>query len=108
MSKDVLKKAADMLLGGATMMREPCPYCNGVRVIKDGNALCASCGREPDASIKVQDTPDSVLDTRKELESRLVEVSNMLGQESDGSARRALLEEISALGEAIASLDQKK
>ena len=29
-----------MLLKGATLLSEPCPYCSGVRVMKDGYALC--------------------------------------------------------------------
>ena len=48
MSKDLTKKAAEMLLKGATLLSEPCPYCKGVRVMKDGHALCISCGREPE------------------------------------------------------------
>jgi len=40
MSKDLTRKAVEMLLNGATLLAEPCPYCKGVRVIKDGNALC--------------------------------------------------------------------
>ncbi len=50
MSEDLRKKAAEMLLKGATLLAEPCPYCKGVRVMKDGNALCVSCGKEPDKS----------------------------------------------------------
>ena len=45
MSKGLTKKAVDMLLAGATLLSEPCPYCKGVRVMKDGNALCINCGR---------------------------------------------------------------
>ena len=48
MSKDLTKKAAEMLLKGATLLSEKCPYCAGVRVMKDGHALCISCGREPE------------------------------------------------------------
>ncbi len=48
MSEDLTKKAAEMLLKGATLLSEHCPYCKGVRVMKDGHALCISCGREPE------------------------------------------------------------
>ena len=41
---DLNKKAVDLLLRGATLVAEPCPYCKGVRIMKDGNALCI---REP-------------------------------------------------------------
>ena len=40
MAEDLRKKAAEMLLNGATLLSEPCPYCKGVRVMKDGKALC--------------------------------------------------------------------
>ncbi len=48
MTNDHTKKAAEMLLNGATLLSDPCPYCKGVRVMKDGYALCISCGREPE------------------------------------------------------------
>ena len=48
MSKDLTKKAAEILLKGGTLLSEHCPYCSGVRVMKDGHALCISCGREPE------------------------------------------------------------
>ena len=47
MSNDITKKAVEMLLNGATLLSEPCPYCKGVRVMKNGDALCISCGRFP-------------------------------------------------------------
>ena len=47
MSEELRKKAAEMLLNGATLLSEPCPYCKGVRVMKEGQALCTNCGREP-------------------------------------------------------------
>lgn len=46
MSEDLTKKAVELLLGGATLVSDPCPYCKGVRVMKNGNALCVSCGKE--------------------------------------------------------------
>lgn len=46
MSKELTKKAVEMLLKGATLVGEPCPYCKGVRVMKDGSALCVTCGKE--------------------------------------------------------------
>ena len=51
MSEEVRKKAVEMLLNGATLLSEPCPYCKGVRVMKEGNALCVSCGKSPDKEI---------------------------------------------------------
>ena len=48
MTEELTKKAAEMLLQGATLLSEPCPYCSGVRVMKAGQALCISCGRQPE------------------------------------------------------------
>jgi len=46
MSKELTKKAVEMLLKGATLVSDPCPYCKGVRILKDGSALCVTCGKE--------------------------------------------------------------
>jgi len=48
MSEDLTKKAAEILLKGGTLLSQHCPYCKGVRVMKDGHALCINCGREPE------------------------------------------------------------
>lgn len=48
MPDSLQKRAADMLLNGATLLGEPCPYCKGVRVMNNGHALCTSCGSEPE------------------------------------------------------------
>ena len=42
-----MDKATEMLLGGATLVAEPCPYCGGVRVLSNGDAMCVSCSSEP-------------------------------------------------------------
>ena len=52
MSDDIRRKAIEMLLNGATLLSEPCPYCKGVRVMKNGDALCVSCGKSPDKEIE--------------------------------------------------------
>jgi UPF0148 protein len=46
MSKELTKRAVDMLLKGATLVKDPCPYCKGVRIMNDGHALCVTCGKE--------------------------------------------------------------
>ena len=49
MVEDLTKKAAEMLLKGATLLSEPCPYCKGVRVMKEGQAvICNTCGLPED------------------------------------------------------------
>ena len=75
---DLNKKAVDLLLRGATLVAEPCPYCKGVRIMKDGNALCTSCGREP-GNEKITQTPSKapVLERlEKKLDALTAELEN--------------------------------
>ena len=76
MSEDIRKKAIEMLLSGATLLREPCPYCKGVRVIKNGDALCVSCGKSPDEKIGGQNQEIKNEPPVKKLEDRLQSMTN--------------------------------
>ena len=99
MSKDLTKKAAEMLLKGATLLSEPCPYCSGVRVMKEGHALCINCGREP----KKNETPvEAKQHTEKtELENmlgkKLLELSKELEQETNHEKQQEILRSINSL-----------
>ena len=77
MSKGLTKKAVDMLLGGATLLSEPCPYCKGVRVMKDGNALCINCGSEPEQKPIEPKLPTSDPSTIEKLEKKLSELTEI-------------------------------
>jgi UPF0148 protein len=112
MSNNLTKRAADMLLKGATLLAEPCPYCKGVRVIKNGNALCISCGREPKTEVEIdiekkaepQDKTlqqDSILQT---LEKKLDLLSKELEKETDHEKQQQILKSINSLVEIIAKL----
>ena len=91
MSQNNLKRAADMLLHGATLLAEPCPYCSGVRVLKSGRALCVSCGTAPKTEDKiVQESPKSV-------EQQMLELTRQLGSTVDAELRKKLLDAISEL-----------
>lgn len=113
MSNDLTKRAADMLLKGATLLAAPCPYCKGVRVMKDGNAFCVSCGREP--------KPEAEIDTEKESEDKstvssqsdsalitlakkLESLSKELEKETDYEKQQQILKSINSLVEIIAKL----
>jgi len=91
MAEDAVKRAAEMLLSGARMVREPCPYCGGVRVMRAGHAFCSSCGAEPEAGRAAPPAdPGSP-------EERLSALAARLASERDEGARRAILAEISAI-----------
>lgn len=105
MSSDLTKKAVEMLLNGATLVSEPCPYCKGVRVMKDGHALCVSCGKEPES--KENDiSPDikkseTTLDT---LEKKLGNLSQELESETNHEKQQEILKSINSLIEIIKKL----
>jgi len=101
-SKDLTKKAVEMLLQGATLLREPCPYCSGVRVMKEGQALCVSCGREPEKrDVPQQDNKEQKTSLLETLEKKLEEVSKELEQESDHERQQVILKSINSLLEAV-------
>ena len=102
MSQDVRKKAVEMLLKGATLLAEPCPYCKGVRVMKDGNALCVSCGKEPDQTVVEQQKTDQktnpFLDS---LNKKLEDLAKQLESEKDLEHQQQILKSINSLLETI-------
>lgn len=106
MSNDLTKKAAEMLLNGATLLSEPCPYCSGVRVMKGGHALCIKCGREPEkkeipSEIKHQTEKSGIEIT---LEKKLSELSKELENESNHEKQQQILKSINSLIETIEKL----
>ena len=107
MSKDLTKKAVEMLLKGATLLAEPCPYCKGVRVMKDGNALCVSCGRQPEQEISQpkEESKSSALET---LEKKLQILSKELEAESDHEKQQIILKSINSLVDTIEKLKNKQ
>ena len=84
MSQDLTKRAVEMLLQGATLLKEPCPYCSGVRVMKEGQALCVSCGREPEKrEIPQQNNKEQKSNLLQILEKKLEVLSKELEGEKD-------------------------
>jgi UPF0148 protein len=106
MAEELTKKAANMLLNGATLSSEPCPYCKGVRVIKDGHALCISCGREPEKkAIPQLETTSPILKT---FEKKLESLSFELEKESDHNKQQEILKSINSLLETIEKYKDKQ
>ncbi len=127
MPDELTKKAVEMLLKGATLLGEPCPYCKGVRVMKDGHALCVNCGREPEPKHSVQleaaedkkemdeSKPSSPVTTStttadaaaatdepiKILERKLEELSRELEKETDHEKQQSILKSINSLMDTI-------
>ena len=105
MSKELTQKAVKLLLDGATLLSEPCPYCKGVRVMKDGHALCVNCGKEPEQKpVKTQNEkvkPASAINT---LQKKLEKLSNQLEKENDPVKQQQLIKSIDLLIGVIAKL----
>ena len=107
MSKDLIQKAAKMVINGATIMSEPCPYCKGVRIIKDGNALCINCGKEPDQKqIKKQTRGKKSAGVLNTLERKLEKLSQQLEKEDNPTKQQELIKSIDNLIEIIAKLKE--
>ena len=109
MTKDLTKKAAEMLLKGATLLSEPCPYCSGVRVMKEGHALCINCGREPEKKETVevkQQTEKTGLEIT--LEKKLSELTKELEQETNHEKQQEILRSINSLIETTKKLQHKQ
>ena len=105
MENDIRKKAIDMLLSGATLLSEPCPYCKGVRVMKDGNALCISCGKKPKSDHKIEsDITIEKNPTLGILEKKLASLSKELEAESEPQKQQEILKSINLLIETIGNL----
>ena len=100
---DLTRKAADMLLQGATLLSEPCPYCSGVRVMKDGHALCVGCGREPQ-NRQVRQENVKRGDLRTTLEGKLEQLKDELEKESDHAKQQEILKSINSILDAIEKL----
>ena len=104
MTDDIKKKAIEMLLSGATLLSEPCPYCKGVRVMKNGDALCINCGKLPNKefenkSRKIQNDPPV-----KKLEEKLQDMTEELSKEKDPEKQQTILKSINLLIDTISKL----
>jgi UPF0148 protein len=91
-SKDLTKKAVEMLLSGATLVSDPCPYCKGVRVMKNGSALCVSCGRqakdEVESPVTTEKPEGSTIDN---LDQKLKDLTVELQSEKDFEKQKQIL-----------------
>jgi UPF0148 protein len=107
MSQELRKKAVEMLLSGATLLAEPCPYCKGVRVLKDGNALCISCGKEPDKNQTMQVDPEKMPEKNpihESMSKKLEALTAELEAEKDYEKQQQILKSINSLIETMQKL----
>ena len=94
-----------MILSGGTLLSEPCPYCMGVRIMKDGHALCVNCGKEPKQKpTKTQTKEKKSVSTLKTLEQKLEKLSTQLEREEKPAKQQELIKSIDSLIDIIAKL----
>jgi len=94
-----------MILSGGTLLSAPCPFCKGVRVMKDGHALCVNCGKEPEQKpIKTQTKEKKSVSTLKTLEQKLEKLSSQLEGENEPTKQQELIKSIDSLIDVIAKL----
>ena len=109
-TNELTKKAAEMLLNGATLLSEPCPYCTGVRVMKEGKALCTNCGREP----MKREIPDEKVDEKPKtviaasLGKKLESLSKELELEENHEKQQSILKSINSLLETLEKVKNKQ
>ena len=108
MSEDLTKKAAEMLLKGATLLSEHCPYCKGVRVMKDGHALCISCGREPEKKDIPKEKTQQRTSLEETLEKKIESLSKELEQENDHEKQKEILKSINLILETIEKIKKRQ
>jgi len=100
---DITQKAIKMILSGGTLLSEPCPYCKGVRVMKDGNALCVNCGKETEQKPTITQTKvNKSVFTLKTLEQKLEKLSSQLEVENEPAKQQELIKSIDSLIDVIA------
>ena len=93
------KKAVEMLLKGGTLVSEPCPYCKGVRIMKNGNAFCVNCGREAKEEHALQNDkkPNGEIkesSSNEKLDQKLKDLTDELQQEKDYAKQQQILKSI--------------
>ena len=98
MKDSYVQRAAEMLLSGATLLAQPCPYCSGVRVIKDGKTLCVSCGSKPDQKAV------AMTHTVEELQGQVLELTMRLGETTDPDSKKRILDSITDISTQLATL----
>ena len=107
MPEDLQKRAAEMLLNGATLLSEPCPYCKGVRVMKEGKALCVKCGKEPEKREIPKEQKQEENGLKKTLEKKLESLSKELEQEADHEKQQSILKSINSVMETMDKIKEK-
>jgi UPF0148 protein len=66
MNNDTLKKGADFLLKGGTLLSEPCQVCNGLLIKFKGDIMCLSCQKANQNTQGIEKTTVDISEEKKE------------------------------------------
>ena len=70
MNNDIVKKGADFLLKGGTLLSEPCKICNGLLIKYKGDILCLNCQRPAMNQGKLENASDKMGEENEKEEMR--------------------------------------
>jgi UPF0148 protein len=107
---ELTKRAVEMLLKGATLVSDPCPFCKGIRIMNDGHALCVTCGKEAKKEVEnvlpktEQKSGNAVIDT---LDQKIRDLTDALQKEKDYEKQKQIMyamNEIIAIKEKISKI----
>jgi uncharacterized Zn finger protein (UPF0148 family) len=77
MNNDIVKKGADFLLKGGTLLSEPCKICNGLLIKYKGDILCLNCQRDALNQDKLENTSDEIFEeSKEEIRQKLTDKDN--------------------------------
>lgn len=78
MDNDIVKKGADFLLKGGTLLSEPCQVCNGLLIKYKGDIMCLNCQKPNSNQDKLEKASDIVFkENEKEAPQKSVDKENM-------------------------------
>ena len=66
MNNDTLKKGADFLLKGGTLLSEPCQVCNGLLIKFKGDIMCLNCQKANQNTQEIEKTSVHTSEEKKE------------------------------------------
>jgi UPF0148 protein len=70
MNNDTLKKGADFLLKGGTLLSEPCQVCNGLLIKFKGDIMCLNCQKANQNTQEIEKTSVQTSEEKKEDKHR--------------------------------------
>ena len=80
MNNDIVKKGADFLLKGGTLLSEPCQICNGLLIKYKGDVMCLNCQNPYPNQDELEKAPNKISEVKeKETRQKSFDKDNMSG-----------------------------